>query len=88
MAGARAAGRAPEELDCILNVEIGIAGYCEPEDDMVTGTPEEIAEALARLAAIGFNGFNFIQAGRSPHEQLERIASEVLPAVRGVSARS
>jgi alkanesulfonate monooxygenase SsuD/methylene tetrahydromethanopterin reductase-like flavin-dependent oxidoreductase (luciferase family) len=88
VSAARAAGRAPEELDCILNVEIGIAGYCEPEDDMVTGTPEEIADQLARLAAIGFNGFNFIQAGHSPREQLERIASEVLPAVRGVSARS
>ena len=85
LAAAREAGRAPEEITCVLNVEIGIGDYCEPEPDVVTGSPEELAEQLAGFAAMGFSAFNFIQAGRSKREQLQRIATEVLPAVRAAT---
>ena len=86
LAAAREAGRAPEDITCVLNVEIGMADYCEPEPDMVTGSPEEMAEQLAGFAAMGFSAFNFIQAGHSEREQLQRIAAEVLPAVRAATS--
>lgn len=82
LAGASEAGRDPAQITCVLNVEVALEGYGEPDPDVVGGSPEQIAERLAGFAALGFAGFNLMPAGRAPGEQLQRIAAEVLPAVR------
>ena len=76
------AGREPTDVRCVLNIEIGIAGYCEPDPTTVTGSPEEIVEQLARFVGMGFSGFNLMPDGRARSEQLQRLAEEVIPAVR------
>ncbi len=86
LASAREAGRDPGEIACVLNVEIALDGYAEPDPDVVSGSPEQIAERLAGFAAVGFGGFNLMPAGRDVREQLGRIADEVLPAVRAAAA--
>ncbi len=82
LAGAREAGRQPNDITCVLNVEIGLDGYCEPDPETVTGSPEQIAAQLAGFVELGFTGFNFIQTGDAQREQLQRIGAEVIPAVR------
>ncbi len=82
LAGAREAGRDPDEIACMLNVEVALDGYADPDPDVITGSPEQIAAQLAHFVAIGFAGFNLMPAGREIGEQLRRIAAEVLPAVR------
>ena len=81
---AREAGRDPAEIACVLNMEIAIDGYSEPDPDVVTGSTEQIARQLADFVALGFTGFNISPAGHSPREQLMRIAGEVIPAVRAI----
>jgi alkanesulfonate monooxygenase SsuD/methylene tetrahydromethanopterin reductase-like flavin-dependent oxidoreductase (luciferase family) len=82
LAGARDAGRHPDDIRCVLNIEIGVTGYCNPDPEMVTGTADEIADQLGSYAAMGFTGFNMIPTGNAIREQLELIAGEVIPAVR------
>jgi hypothetical protein len=82
LAAARDAGRQPSDVRCVLNLEIAISGHCDPDPDVITGSPEQLTQQLVDLAGLGFNGFNLIPAGHDTQEQLRRIASEVLPAVR------
>lgn len=79
---AEQAGRDPSEIACVLNLDIGLDGYGEQDPDALTGSPEEVAEQLATFVGHGFTGFNIDADGDAPHEQLDRIAAEVIPAVR------
>ena len=75
-----AAGRDPDEIERVYNLEVR---FDEPAGDpaAVTGSSEEVVERLLRLAGLGFTGFNFI-TGADAAEQAERLAAEVLPALR------
>jgi alkanesulfonate monooxygenase SsuD/methylene tetrahydromethanopterin reductase-like flavin-dependent oxidoreductase (luciferase family) len=82
MAGARAAGRDPAEITCVYNVEVRLDEGAAEETDVVAGPPELIVARLREFAALGFSAFNFVLAAPDAAEQTERLAREVVPAVR------
>jgi alkanesulfonate monooxygenase SsuD/methylene tetrahydromethanopterin reductase-like flavin-dependent oxidoreductase (luciferase family) len=86
IAAAAEAGRDPSEIACVLNLEIGLDGYGEQDEDTLTGSPEQVAEQLATLVEHGFTGFNVDAGGEAPDEQLDRFAMEVIPQVRAAAS--
>ncbi len=48
----------------------------------VTGSPAAVTETLLGLARAGFTAFSFTIPGPGAGEQAERLAREVIPAVR------
>jgi probable F420-dependent oxidoreductase len=76
------AGRDPDEITCIYNLEIRVDEKAEPQPSVVSGPPDAVAKELLRFRLIGFTGFNFIPFGPDRVEQAERLAREVIPLVR------
>jgi alkanesulfonate monooxygenase SsuD/methylene tetrahydromethanopterin reductase-like flavin-dependent oxidoreductase (luciferase family) len=85
LAAARGAGREPEEITCTYNIEIRVDEHAEPEPAVVSGPPDAVAERLLGFIQIGFTGLNFMPAGPGKIEQAERLAREVIPAVRAAA---
>lgn len=83
LAGARAAGREPEELTCALNVEVLVADR-PPADASaaIAGPPAAVAEQLAKYLSLGFTAVNVKPSGPDRAGQVERLAQEVIPALR------
>ena len=52
---------------------------------MVSGGPDQVAEALSGFARMGFSAFNLWPVGDAA-EQMERLAREVVPAVRAAAS--
>lgn len=77
-------GRAPGEIACIYNLEVRI-GSKDPDESIVSGEPSEIVERLLGFLEQGFSGMNFIVGGPDVDEQRERLAIEVLPALRAAA---
>jgi alkanesulfonate monooxygenase SsuD/methylene tetrahydromethanopterin reductase-like flavin-dependent oxidoreductase (luciferase family) len=76
------AGRDPDALDYAYNVGVRVGG--PPAADptrQVAGEPEEVVERLLELVDLGFGILNLFLAGRRD-EQMERLATQVLPEVR------
>lgn len=86
LAAAAEAGRRPEEITCVYNVEVLVDEGADPSSDVVTGSPAAVAERLAGLLGLGFTAMNLMPAGPAPMEQAERLAHEVIPAVRAATA--
>jgi alkanesulfonate monooxygenase SsuD/methylene tetrahydromethanopterin reductase-like flavin-dependent oxidoreductase (luciferase family) len=82
LAAARAAGRLPQQVTCVLNVSVRVGDRATADPDAVTGPAGQVADELTRLAAVGFTAFNLMPIGLDRDEQLHRLATEVLPAVR------
>ena len=80
LAAAAEAGRDPAEIERIYNLELGPVGA------ELGGTSDEIAGRILDFVAIGFTGFNFKLTVSDRESQLEQIANEVIPLVRGASA--
>jgi alkanesulfonate monooxygenase SsuD/methylene tetrahydromethanopterin reductase-like flavin-dependent oxidoreductase (luciferase family) len=53
---------------------------------VVSGSPDAVADRLAALVALGFGALNLMPSGPGGSEQVERLAEEVLPAVRAAAA--
>jgi hypothetical protein len=53
--------------------------------DVVAGAPDVVAERLLGSVRLGFTGFNFQPVGPDRAEQVERLANEVIPLVRGAA---
>lgn len=81
---ARRAGRGPEEITCVYNLEVRVDETADPRPSVVSGTPEVVTERLVGFAGMGFRAFNFVPVGPDAREQAERLAHQVIPAVRGV----
>jgi alkanesulfonate monooxygenase SsuD/methylene tetrahydromethanopterin reductase-like flavin-dependent oxidoreductase (luciferase family) len=81
-AAAEASGRRPDEIRSILNLSIRIGPDAEPQQDAVTGSAKQAVSQLRQLLGFGFTGFNFLVSGPDQTASLERIAEEVLPALR------
>ena len=80
---ARKAGRDPAEITCVFNVEVRIDGAADDEPSVISGSADEVAERLAGFLGLGFSALNFMPPlGPEYGEQVERLASEVIPAVR------
>lgn len=78
-AAAERAGRQPEDITCAYNIGVRVDEQARPNPEVVSGSPETIAERLAEFAALGFTAMNFLPSGPDPAEQTHRLATEVLP---------
>lgn len=85
LAAARAAGRDPAEITCAYNVVVQVDERAEARPEVVSGPPVVVAERLRGFVAMGFTALNLIVSGPDPAGQAERLASEVLPAVRATT---
>jgi ABC-type multidrug transport system ATPase subunit len=81
----RAAGRDPAEITCAYNLQIRLQSRPGSDPEVVSGPPDAVAERLLELARMGFSALNFIVAGPRDDEQTERIARDVIPAVRSAT---
>ncbi len=78
---AAGAGRDPGDLAYAYNVWLRVEEGAEPKKGQVAGGPKVVAEALAGFLQGGFTHLNFAPDG-DPAEQAERLAQEVIPALR------
>jgi alkanesulfonate monooxygenase SsuD/methylene tetrahydromethanopterin reductase-like flavin-dependent oxidoreductase (luciferase family) len=81
-AAAEAAGRQPDEIRGILNVSIHIDPAARPQQEMVTGSAQQVVSQLRDLLGLGFSGFNFIVTGHDRIATMRQLAEEVLPVLR------
>jgi probable F420-dependent oxidoreductase len=79
---ARAAGRDPEELTCVYNLEVRVDERADTAPSVVSGSPEAVVDRLQGFLRIGFAGLNLVPSGPGPDEQVERLGREVVPALR------
>lgn len=84
LAAAEAASRDPEAITCALNVEVHIGGALDPHLAVVAGSADQVAGRLESFVSAGFSAFNFMPVGPQHFEQVERIATEVIPALRAL----
>jgi alkanesulfonate monooxygenase SsuD/methylene tetrahydromethanopterin reductase-like flavin-dependent oxidoreductase (luciferase family) len=80
------AGRDPDAFEWAYNVgaRIGSGPPTDPER-RIAGEPDEVIERLVELLEMGFTTLNFWLGGRR-EDQMERMATDVLPEVRRVTA--
>jgi alkanesulfonate monooxygenase SsuD/methylene tetrahydromethanopterin reductase-like flavin-dependent oxidoreductase (luciferase family) len=76
---AERAGRDPDALDLIYNLEIAFDPGALAD---LAGPPTELADRLRAFLAVGFTGFNFLLMGPRRSADIDRLAREVLPALR------
>jgi probable F420-dependent oxidoreductase len=81
-AAARDAGRDPAEITFAYNLAVRVDEHAKPQPNTVAGPPDAVAEQLLGFLELGFTALNFIPTGPDAAEQAERLAREVLPAVR------
>ena len=81
-AAARAAGRHSEEITCVYNMEIRVDEAPISRPFVVSGGPDVVTEQLLGFVRLGFTAMNFIPVGPAKEEQRERLATEVIRAVR------
>lgn len=81
-AAARAAGRDPEDITCAYNVGFRIGDGADSSPAVLSGPPAQVTDRLLGFIEGGFTALNFIPIGPYEQDQVERLASEVLPAVR------
>jgi probable F420-dependent oxidoreductase len=82
LTAAREAGRDPEEITCVYNLDVRVDEGAEQEPSVVVGPPDAVVERLRELAAIGFSALSFLPAGPDQQEQIERLGREILPFLR------
>jgi alkanesulfonate monooxygenase SsuD/methylene tetrahydromethanopterin reductase-like flavin-dependent oxidoreductase (luciferase family) len=85
LAAAQSAGRDPAELTCACNIQVHVGEGADLSDDVISGHPEAVAERLVSLVRVGFTAMNLSPVGSDPQEQVERLAREVIPAVRAAA---
>lgn len=80
---AEAAGRDPGSITCAYNMGVNVGDDAVADDgSTIAGPVDEIVKRLLSFVELGFNAFNFIPDGPDWNEQVERVAQEVIPAVR------
>jgi alkanesulfonate monooxygenase SsuD/methylene tetrahydromethanopterin reductase-like flavin-dependent oxidoreductase (luciferase family) len=82
LSAAREAGREPEEITCVYNLDIRVDERVDPGPTVVSGPPDAVAERLMEFVDLGFTAMHFLPAGPGQDEQAERLAREVIPIVR------
>ena len=80
--GAHEAERDPGDITLAYNMEIRIDEHATPESGAVTGSPDAVIERLIGFTELGFTAMNFQPIGPGREEQIERLATEAIPAVR------
>jgi alkanesulfonate monooxygenase SsuD/methylene tetrahydromethanopterin reductase-like flavin-dependent oxidoreductase (luciferase family) len=80
---AREAGRDPAAITCAYNVDVRVGAKAEGDDaSVVAGAPAAIVERLNGFVELGFSAFNFMVGGPDSDAQAERLAADVIPALR------
>jgi probable F420-dependent oxidoreductase len=82
LAAAREAGRDPQDIIAVYNLEIRVDERADAQPFVLWGPPDRLADQLLGFVELGFTAFNFIPFGPRTNEQAERLAHDVLPAVR------
>lgn len=82
LAAAAAAGRDPDDLTCVYNLDVRIEEGAHPTPSVVAGPPERVVERLRGFLELGFTALHFLPFGPDPAEQAERLGEEVLPHLR------
>jgi probable F420-dependent oxidoreductase len=85
LAAARQAGRDPGEITCAYNLEVRVDEHAGSRPSVVSGPPDAVTERLLGLLELGFTALNLIPAGPGKDDQTERLARDVLPALRAAS---
>jgi probable F420-dependent oxidoreductase len=83
LAAAREAGRDPDEITCVYNLDVRVEEGATPQPGLVSGPPDAVAEQLRGFLDLGFTALSFLPSGPGRDEQAERLAREVLPEIRG-----
>jgi alkanesulfonate monooxygenase SsuD/methylene tetrahydromethanopterin reductase-like flavin-dependent oxidoreductase (luciferase family) len=78
---AGAAGRDPDDLVYACNVRVLVDPSARSGRGVIAGSAEAVAAELVRLVACGFTLLNLWPGGEG-REQRERLAQDVIPAVR------
>ena len=81
-AAARDAGRDPDAITCAYNLLVRVDDRADPRPSVVSGSSDAVVERLLGFVKIGFTAMNFKPVGPGEGEQAERLAREVIPAVR------
>jgi len=66
-------------------VVVRVDERADPRPSTVSGSPAAVVERLRGFLGIGFTALNFMPDGRGNDEQAERLAKEVMPALRAGS---
>jgi alkanesulfonate monooxygenase SsuD/methylene tetrahydromethanopterin reductase-like flavin-dependent oxidoreductase (luciferase family) len=82
MSAARAAGRDPDEITCAYNMPVRVDRQVDPDPTLVSGPPDAIVERMLGFVQLGFTAISVLPTGPDPAEQVHRLATEVIPAVR------
>jgi probable F420-dependent oxidoreductase len=82
LAAAEEAGRDPATITCALNAGARVERQADPDPDAIRGPAGAIAERILGFVSQGFTAFNFLLPEAERDEQAERLAAEVIPAVR------
>lgn len=77
LAAERDAGRDPDEITCVHNVEVRVAERAGERPNIVTA--EAVAERLISFGELGFTAIKFMPFGSG---QAELLSRDVIPAVR------
>ena len=72
----------PAEITCAYNIDVRVDERAHETPEVIAGPPEALAERLGEFVDIGFSAFNFMLAAPNAAEQAERLATEVMPALR------
>ncbi len=78
------AGRDPGAVSCVYNLRIRI-GAAADDAAIVSGSVDAVIERLLGFVELGFTGFNFCPDGPGPDEQIERLATDVIPLLRSAA---
>lgn len=79
---ARAAGRDPSEITAAYNMLVRV-GDEQPGNVMtIAGPAESITQQLIAFTELGFTSFSLVPAGADRMDQIERLGTGVLPALR------
>ncbi len=82
-AAAEKAGRDPADVRFVYNVEVCVPGTSGLPDHVITGSAEAVAERLRGLIArLELGGINLMPVGGNLASQVERLGSDVVPALR------
>jgi alkanesulfonate monooxygenase SsuD/methylene tetrahydromethanopterin reductase-like flavin-dependent oxidoreductase (luciferase family) len=82
VSAARAAGRDPAEITCAYHMQVRVGERARGQGSVVAGPPGMVAEELIGFTKLGFTAFSLAPDGPGADEQAERLAREVIPAVR------
>jgi alkanesulfonate monooxygenase SsuD/methylene tetrahydromethanopterin reductase-like flavin-dependent oxidoreductase (luciferase family) len=82
LAAARETGRDQAEITCAFHLQAQVDERARGEPSVVAGSVAAVTEQLLGFARIGFTAFNFTLTGPGTRTQAERLATEVIPAVR------